>query len=152
MKRIDFVVMLALFMGVLLVSVLSVWGWYQFVDGTLFLRPIQFETTVLQCTKDSYRPGELVQARLRYLKNRTAVEKVQWNLVSDVLIEYAPRTVALPTGQYDFLVDIAKIPENLPITDSQAKWRFVGVMQVPVNSMRELFYDIETSQFTIGSQ
>ncbi len=151
MKRLDFIVILVTVLGAILVAAMSIYGWLLFIDGTLYMRPIDLESCLLQTTKAEYKRGEVVQAELRYLKNRAVMEQIQWTLVSDIVIEYAIRSVPLPTGQYNFILDVAKIPEDL-ITNKEKKWKFVGFMKVPVNPVRTMIYPVETTKFVVSPE
>jgi hypothetical protein len=149
MRRIDLITIFSTFFLVILVSALSIYGWLKFVDGTYFAQPIELESSTLQTTKTEYAPGEIVQVKLKYLKNRAVMEQIQWSLVSDVLIEYAPRPVALPTGAYEFLLDVAKIPENLLDANKGKRWKFIGFMHIPINPLRTMRIPVETTQFAV---
>ena len=148
-SSISVAVIAAMFFSFILVVSVFVWGYFQFIDGEFIQRPLVFESTVLHVTKDFYVPGEIVQAQMRYVKNRDVIERVNWTLVSDRLIEYAPREMFLPPGDHDVLVDIAMIPENVAIIPN-ARWKFSGLVKVPVNWIKDIQYHVETTQFAIG--
>ena len=148
-SSISVAVVAALFFSFIMLISIMVWGYFQFIDGEFVQRPLVFESTVLHVTKDFYVPGEIVQAQMRYIKNRPIIERVNWTLVSDRLIEYTPREMFLPPGHHDMLIDIARIPENVAIIPN-ARWKFSGLVRVPVNWIKDVQYHVETTQFAIG--
>jgi hypothetical protein len=134
-----------------LIITILVSGWFMFIDGTLYNSPIELESNRLQTTKSIYVPGEMVQVTLRYLKNRTLLEQVTWSLKSNILIEFSPRVVGLPEGKQDFLMDIARIPINLPGIEENTQWKFTGYVEYTINPLRTILYAVETNEFTINN-
>ena len=112
MKIKDFFINFIMMLSVLFVFVILSAGWLIFIDGTYYQPPIDFESRILQTTKEVYIPGEMVQVRFRYLKNRSVLENVVWSLKSDILVDFSPKVIGLPEGKQDFVMDIFKIPNN----------------------------------------
>jgi hypothetical protein len=147
--RVDWFIFVTLLLSVLFLGSVGVLGWFQFIDGTYFRPPIEFESRIFQLTKCWYVPGETVQAHVKFRKNRDISGRVKWNLLDNRLFEFTPRMVSLPVGEYDMLIDICKLPEHMPATGPEEMWKFMGIAEYQVNPIKVVSYALETTEFVI---
>lgn len=114
-------------------------------DGSLFNEPITFNSTLLQTTKQTYKPGETVFAIVDFCKHRDIAANVQWEIVDTVIRFYPEETRSSPIGCFRKEMEVAKIPPDL----SPAQYYFVGLIRYRINPLSEVQYRLNTNTFTV---
>lgn len=138
---------------VIVVSVMLV-GYYQYLDGTVINKIVEFRSTTLQTTKDTYYPGDWVEATVSFCKYRDISPTVQWTLVDTYLRFYAPRQTGVnSTGCFtDRVVRLEMIPLDLPPDIPDERPFFTGKLLYQVNHLRTIEVELKTNSFKVVSR
>lgn len=119
----------------------------RFVDGIMINRPLVIEDSLnIKVLKESYRPGETVQAYMSFCKERNIVATVQWSLINTILTQYPSRPSSVQKGCHkNIIVNLEPIPmDALP-----GAHYFEGTVTYEVNPLNTISYYLKTNSFQI---
>ncbi len=133
---------LVILLGILVLTV----SYFTLIDGTIMRKVVVYESYKIQTTQDSYRPGDLVMAHVKFCKKRPIVPEVQWALIDTYMNFYEKEFRGTPAVQcYDTDFTIEKIPlDRLPGT-----YRFSGQISYRANPFRTVTITLDTNHFQV---
>lgn len=114
-------------------------------DGSLYNKPIVFNSETLQTTRTTYRPGEMVYAIVDFCKYRDIPAAIQWELIDTIIRFYPEETRSSPVGCFKKEMEIAKIPADV----SPAPYYFVGLVRYKINRLSEVSYRLKSNTFEV---
>jgi hypothetical protein len=133
----------------LLIVLIIVLGWLQFIDGSLYKPVLEMEGPMLQTSSCYYSPGDMVWVKLKAKKNRNIIGRVKWNLVDNRLFHYTAREVTLPIGNYNIWIEVERLPKHMPNRTEDEEWSFKGSVEYRINPIKTVSYPLETTVFKI---
>jgi hypothetical protein len=102
----------------------------------------------MEVDKKTYHCGEVVNARFAMQKQREAVGKIKWELVSSTnerqVVLYSARTVASPSSIIDRWAAVERLPEFC----APGQYHFRGTISYPV-WLGTVIYTIRTTCFDV---
>lgn len=118
---------------------------YMKFDGVLYGQPVEFATTTVQTTLDSYVPLQTVQARIVVCKARDIPGHLQWTLSDSYIKFFQPKDIHAAPGCYDHIVDLEMLPpDTYPDT-----YTFDGYFTYRINMFSTVHYHIKTNEFKV---
>ena len=130
--------------SLLMVLILFV-GWLQWVDGVYYNPPMNLEKSVLSTEKSTYKPGEIVKAKLVYVKNRNLPESMVWQFVHNIVWNMPAKKEDLPVGRHEMLIEIGHVPPGSQLGQAS----FEGLISYQVNIMNKITYFVQTTTFDV---
>lgn len=122
-------------------------GYLRFLDGVVFGKVLEIKDPLtLQTTKDEYRIGEIVEAKISFCKYRDIKLVYQWQIVDGILITFPEKTTSLIPGCRDFVVPLEIIPHLILQKDVA---HFEGTISYEVNPLRMVIVRMKTNNFSI---
>lgn len=150
MVKVTYYSTMALFL--ILAFVIGVYTYYTQIDGIYVNRPIVFHywynkgVVTHKTTKDTYYPGDVVNAKILAQKEKIWPAEIQWTLVDGTLRNYRKREGVLEKGRNERTVLVEKLFDDL----APGEYYFSGVAIFELNFLRsKLFIPLQTNTFMV---
>lgn len=136
-------IIVGLFVVIIFGSLFIVWS--VFIDGKMVRKPFVIENSMLQTDKETYRPGDMVYARMVFCKHRDIQGTVQWSLVDTYLKLFPPKSGVVAAGCHDLVVEVAKIP----LDTYPQPYHFEGQLRYVINPFNDIIIPLQTNEFRV---
>ena len=119
------------------------------IDGEYINKPIEFETNILQTTKQVYKIGETVSVEWNFCKNTDEPAKLVGNLLNGYT-DYFPAKIGVRRkGCYDGIDSIGYIPVDIPDEHLGDEFHIELIGTYKINPIKTKSYRFITNKFLI---
>ena len=141
---------------VLLTFLIGVYTYYAVIDGVYFNVPVTFKywdkegEITHKTTKNVYKRGELVEARIVAHKDKLWPGIIHWTLVDGSRHDFPCRPGVLEVGWNDRIVLVEPVKDMHGREINIGEHYFTGVVEFELNSIKHKIYvPLQTNKFIV---